>query len=221
MFPRPAKRAIQNFFTPRNLTALRELALRRTAERVDDQMVDYLRQNAIEGPWATVGTPARLRRARCAVGSRRSRGRAPGDRPQRVMDRALCRARRTGGAKPRRAVKRLDEALRLAERLGRRDRAASRVTISPAKCCALRGRENITQIVVGRSRAGFLARLCRRSLTEEIVRRSAEHRRPGHDRRKRRNGRRRASSIRAPDECRALGGVGRRVVSVAITVGVG
>ncbi len=33
---------------------LRELALRRTAEaRVDDQMVDYLRQGAIEGPWAT------------------------------------------------------------------------------------------------------------------------------------------------------------------------
>ena len=32
---------------------LRELALRRTADRVDDQMVDYLRQNAIEGPWPT------------------------------------------------------------------------------------------------------------------------------------------------------------------------
>src|SRR5271170_4373868 len=32
-------------------TALRELALRRTADRVDDQMVDYLRQKAIEGPW--------------------------------------------------------------------------------------------------------------------------------------------------------------------------
>ncbi len=38
---------------PGNLTALRELALRRTADRVDDQMVDYLRQNAIEGPWET------------------------------------------------------------------------------------------------------------------------------------------------------------------------
>jgi two-component system sensor histidine kinase KdpD len=51
--PETAKRATQNFFTPGNLTALRELALRRTAERVDDQMVDYLRQNAIEGPWET------------------------------------------------------------------------------------------------------------------------------------------------------------------------
>ena len=51
--PETARRATQNFFTPRNLTALRELALRRTADRVDDQMVDYLRQNAIEGPWET------------------------------------------------------------------------------------------------------------------------------------------------------------------------
>src|SRR5207302_3143506 len=38
-------------FLPGNLTALRELALRRTAQRVDDQMVDYMRMHAIEGPW--------------------------------------------------------------------------------------------------------------------------------------------------------------------------
>ncbi len=50
--PETARRATQNFFTPGNLTALREMALRRTADRVDDQMVDYLRQKAIEGPWA-------------------------------------------------------------------------------------------------------------------------------------------------------------------------
>jgi two-component system sensor histidine kinase KdpD len=46
--PATAKRATQNFFTVGNLTALRELALRRTADRVDDQMVDLLRQKAIE-----------------------------------------------------------------------------------------------------------------------------------------------------------------------------
>ena len=42
---------MKNFFKPGNLTALRELALRRTAERVDEQMVNYMRQHAIEGPW--------------------------------------------------------------------------------------------------------------------------------------------------------------------------
>ena len=38
--PEQAERAIKNYFSPVNLTALRELALRRTAERVDDQMQD-------------------------------------------------------------------------------------------------------------------------------------------------------------------------------------
>ena len=46
-----AVRAIENYFSPGNLTALRELALRRTAQRVDAQMVDYMRSHAIEGPW--------------------------------------------------------------------------------------------------------------------------------------------------------------------------
>ena len=51
--PETAKLAQQKFFTLRNLTALREIALRRTAARVDDQMVEQLRQGAIEGPWET------------------------------------------------------------------------------------------------------------------------------------------------------------------------
>jgi two-component system, OmpR family, sensor histidine kinase KdpD len=51
--PQTAQRATENFFTPGNLTALRELALRRTADRVEDQMTQILRQKAIEGPWGT------------------------------------------------------------------------------------------------------------------------------------------------------------------------
>ena len=50
--PQQAERAVRHYFQPGNLTALRELALRRTAQRVDDQMVDYMRSHAIEGPWA-------------------------------------------------------------------------------------------------------------------------------------------------------------------------
>src|ERR1700743_1374938 len=46
-----AERAAQNYFVPGNLAALRELALRRTAQRVDAQMVDYMRAHAISGPW--------------------------------------------------------------------------------------------------------------------------------------------------------------------------
>lgn len=50
--PVTAKRAIENYFSPGNLTALRELALRRTAQRVDDQLLTHMRANAISGPWA-------------------------------------------------------------------------------------------------------------------------------------------------------------------------
>jgi two-component system sensor histidine kinase KdpD len=49
--PEQADRAIRNYFTPGNLTALRELALRRTAQRVDEQMLSYMQSHAIAGPW--------------------------------------------------------------------------------------------------------------------------------------------------------------------------
>src|SRR6202161_976963 len=47
-----AERALRHYFSPGNLTALRELALRRTAQRVDEQMVSYMQEHAIAGPWA-------------------------------------------------------------------------------------------------------------------------------------------------------------------------
>jgi len=50
--PRQAERALEHFFSPANLTALRELALRRTAERVDEQLLSEMRARAIPGPWA-------------------------------------------------------------------------------------------------------------------------------------------------------------------------
>jgi len=51
--PAQAERAIQNFFRKGNLIALRELALRRTADRVDDQMLVYRHDQAIGPVWAT------------------------------------------------------------------------------------------------------------------------------------------------------------------------
>jgi two-component system, OmpR family, sensor histidine kinase KdpD len=49
--PEQAQRAIEKFFRLGNLTALREISLRRTAERVDDQMRSYMQTQAIPGPW--------------------------------------------------------------------------------------------------------------------------------------------------------------------------
>jgi two-component system sensor histidine kinase KdpD len=50
--PEQASRAIDKFFRKGNLTALREMSLRRAAERVDGQMRSYMQTRAISGPWA-------------------------------------------------------------------------------------------------------------------------------------------------------------------------
>jgi two-component system, OmpR family, sensor histidine kinase KdpD len=45
------KDAVENFFRKGNLSALRELSLRLTADRVDRQVRDYMQENRIPGPW--------------------------------------------------------------------------------------------------------------------------------------------------------------------------
>ncbi|KQW42188.1 MULTISPECIES: DUF4118 domain-containing protein [unclassified Roseateles] len=49
--PQQAERAAKNFFRKGNLLALRELALRRTADRVDDQMQAYRREHSAAAVW--------------------------------------------------------------------------------------------------------------------------------------------------------------------------
>ncbi len=49
--PEQAAAAIENFFRKGNLIALRELALRRTADRVDEQMRDYRQDKGIKAIW--------------------------------------------------------------------------------------------------------------------------------------------------------------------------
>jgi two-component system sensor histidine kinase KdpD len=51
--PQQAERAVLNFFRKGNLLALRELALRRTADRVDDQMLRYRSTLAVAPVWQT------------------------------------------------------------------------------------------------------------------------------------------------------------------------
>lgn len=54
--PQQAEGAIRNFFRKGNLIALRELSLRRTADRVDDQMRTYRQEQSIEAVWQTRGS---------------------------------------------------------------------------------------------------------------------------------------------------------------------
>ena len=62
--PAQAARAMETFFRPGNLLALRELSLRRAASRVDDEMRAYMETRAISGPW-----PAAERLLVCVSGS--------------------------------------------------------------------------------------------------------------------------------------------------------
>lgn len=49
--PERSKEAILNFFRKGNITALREMALRIVADRVDRQLHDYMQLKRIKGPW--------------------------------------------------------------------------------------------------------------------------------------------------------------------------
>ncbi len=49
--PEGASRAMSGFFRHGNLVALREMALRVVAEKVDSQLTDYMQQRRIQGPW--------------------------------------------------------------------------------------------------------------------------------------------------------------------------
>jgi two-component system sensor histidine kinase KdpD len=51
-----AERAVRNFFRKGNLIALRELALRRTADRVDVEMLQYRRDQSVSAFWRTRGS---------------------------------------------------------------------------------------------------------------------------------------------------------------------
>jgi len=50
--PQEATRALSHFFSKSNLSALRELALRRAAQAVDAQMLDHVRSLGVGGQWA-------------------------------------------------------------------------------------------------------------------------------------------------------------------------
>jgi two-component system sensor histidine kinase KdpD len=51
--PERSREAVENFFRKGNITALREMALRIVADRVDKQLHDYLHHKRIRGPWKT------------------------------------------------------------------------------------------------------------------------------------------------------------------------
>src|SRR3954454_2755179 len=170
--PKQAERALEHYFSPGNLTALRELALRRTAERVDEQLLTHMQANAIDGPWA-----AGERILVCVSEDPRAAGLVR--YTKRLADR--LHAQWTAiSIETRRSLQltddqrdRLADTMRLAEALG-----AEALTIPGVgrriadDVIHFAHANNVTQIIIGKSTRSWWFELTRGSVVHDLVRRA-------------------------------------------------
>jgi two-component system, OmpR family, sensor histidine kinase KdpD len=163
-----AQRALKHYFSPGNLTALRELALRRTAERVDDQMLSYMREHAITGPWG-----AGERVLVCidpgpdAANTVRAAKRTAQGLDAELIALYVETERHALLSEAEQA--RLGEALRLADQLGAEVvRAPGRSVVE--EILAFARSRNVTRVVVGKSRRSRWFELRHGSVVDELVR---------------------------------------------------
>ncbi len=170
--PREAERAIANFFTKGNLIALRELALRCTAERVGEQMDVYRQQQADRRTW-----PARERLLVC-IG------------PSPFAARLVRSARRMAASLrapwvavhvetpaavnlPVRDREQLSETLRLTEQLGGETATLSGHSLADEVLSYARS-QNVTRIIVGKPKQPRWKELLRGSLVYELTRKCGD-----------------------------------------------
>src|SRR6202166_4482901 len=170
--PKQAERALEHFFSPANLTALRELALRRTAERVDEELLTEMQAHAIQGPW-----PAGERILVCVSEDPRAAGLVR--YAKRLADRlhgpwvALYVEGRRSLQLSEEERDRIADTLRLAEALGGEaittpggERNIADDVIGYARA------HNVTQIIIGKSARSRWFEILRGSVVHELVRRS-------------------------------------------------
>src|SRR5918995_67823 len=166
-----AQRALRHYFSPGNLTALRELALRRTAERVDEQMLSYMREHAIAGPWAAgERVIVCLDPSPAAANAVRAAKRTADGLDSELIALYVETDRHTGLSETERGH--LAEATRLAERLG-----AEIVTLPGRsvveEILAFARARNATRVVLGKSRRSRWFELRHGSDVDELVRSSS------------------------------------------------
>lgn len=165
-----ATRALSNFFTPGNLTALRELALRRTAERVDDAMRAHREEHGIRETWE-----ASERILACIDGG--PSGATVVRRAKRLADRLRAPwsvvhvARGEAAANPARAA--VLDAFRLAEELGAETRMLSGDDPAGEVLAYARDR-NVSHLVVGAAARPWLVELVHGSMIRRLVREAGD-----------------------------------------------
>jgi two-component system, OmpR family, sensor histidine kinase KdpD len=170
--PQQAERAVRHYFSTGNLTALRELALRRTAQRVDEQLLSHMRAHAITGPW-----PAGERALVCVSEAPSTAGliryaKRAADRmqlPWTALYVETARTHRLSDAER----DRIADHLRLAERLG-----GSTITIPSRnivdEIVAYATANNITQIIIGKSDRPRWFEMIHGSVVHDLLRRTGE-----------------------------------------------
>jgi len=170
--PEQAERAAQGFFRPGNLIALRELALRKTAERVEAQMQRYRELHGVAETWPVA------ERLLVAVGS--------GPNAARLVRAARRLAERLRAEwavvyvetpaelrLPREDRDRVWQTLRLAERLGAETVTLSGEQAAPAILQYAR-RRNVSKIVVGKPTRARWRDALFGSVRDQLERRSGD-----------------------------------------------
>ncbi|HTR99352.1 MAG TPA: sensor histidine kinase KdpD [Bacteroidota bacterium] len=166
--PDRSSRAIENFFRKGNLTALREMSLRLTAERVDRQLRDYMRSNRIQGPWKSgqrllvgiSGSPHSVQLIRWAR------------RMAFTQDASWVALHVESSVTPTQAEQELlTKNITLARSLGAEFVSTSDVSVTDALVRVAR-QENCTQILIGKPRRGHFQRSA--GLLQELIDKSGD-----------------------------------------------
>ena len=167
--PEQIAAAIESFFRKGNLTALRELAMRTAGKHVDEQTIAYMKTHAIQGPW-----PSGEHLMVCI---------GPGGTGVRLVRNARRLAFSIGAEwyavyveTPDTRVsthqqERIDNTLRTAERMGAKALTIRGNSVVDA-ITEFAAKNNITKIIVGKSRRNWLQKLFVGPIVDELMRRS-------------------------------------------------
>jgi len=163
-----AARAITHFFSRGNLTALRELTMRAAAERVDAEMLTYMKAHAISGPW-----PTRERIMVCVselpVGAKLVRvAQRSADKLRSSWIAVHVQTANEESLKEE-AKDRLQDTLALAERLGAEVVVLPGALDPAAELLNYARSRNVSRILIGQPRKRRFGRWLTRSVTQKLI----------------------------------------------------
>ncbi len=167
--PDQAAQALQTFFSPSNLTALRELAMQTAADRVDSDLRETQAARGVSGMNVRrrvlvaidgLGQSEYLVRVARRLAERR-------DAPWTVVTVQT-------GAHSEARQQELDQAFALARKLGAETEALHGASVADALLDHA-GRSGVSAIVLGRTRERPVARMFNRTLTQQLLQRGAHY----------------------------------------------